>query len=127
MKRLKEIQEALICEAYEQIECLEKVDAKELGEVIDMIKDIDETCYYQAKYEKIEKELEMMSAGEMAHTYKMPKMQEHEGAVKMSDLRYFIEELSEELVGIVSAATAEEKKYLEHELAELSAKISTKP
>lgn len=45
-KKLKCIQSKLIDLAYEQMENPECVDAEELGEVIDIIKDIDEAIYY---------------------------------------------------------------------------------
>ena len=45
-KKLKCIQSKLIDLAYQQMENPECVDAKELGEVVDIIKDIDEAIYY---------------------------------------------------------------------------------
>lgn len=46
IEKLKNIQETLATVAEEQLTHLECVDAKELGEVIDIIKDIEETIYY---------------------------------------------------------------------------------
>ena len=46
IEKLKNIQETLATVAEEQLVHLECVDAKELGEVIDIIKDIEETIYY---------------------------------------------------------------------------------
>lgn len=46
IEKLKNIQETLTTVAEEQLAHLECVDAKELGEVIDIIKDIEETIYY---------------------------------------------------------------------------------
>lgn len=46
MERLKAIKEQLIACVQGQMGDLTKVDAKELGEVIDMIKDLAETMYY---------------------------------------------------------------------------------
>lgn len=46
IEKLKNIQETLASAAEAQIYNLECVDAKELGEVIDIIKDIEETIYY---------------------------------------------------------------------------------
>lgn len=46
MKRLEMIKEKLLC-ALEAETChLDQADAKEMGEVMDMIKDIEEACYY---------------------------------------------------------------------------------
>ena len=44
--KLKCIQSKLIALAYQQLESPECVDAKELGAVVDIIKDIDEAIYY---------------------------------------------------------------------------------
>lgn len=47
-KRLVPIAECLICAVEEQMEDLESVCTQELGEVIDMIKDLSEAIYYDA-------------------------------------------------------------------------------
>lgn len=46
MERLKFMKEQLISAVQSQMENLQNVDAEELGEVIDMIKDLEETIYY---------------------------------------------------------------------------------
>lgn len=46
IEKLNLIKETLACAAEAQMQNLETVDAKELGEVIDIIKDIEETIYY---------------------------------------------------------------------------------
>lgn len=48
MKRLCAVKEALIDMVYSKIGDLECIDAEEMGEVIDMIKDIEEAKYYCA-------------------------------------------------------------------------------
>lgn len=62
IEKLKSIQECLASAAEAQIYDLENVDAQELGEVIDIIKDIEETIYYctvtKAMKEGIEKSYE---------------------------------------------------------------------
>ena len=45
-ERLKEIKEIILCAVEEQVECLSEVNTKELGEAIDMIKDLEEAIYY---------------------------------------------------------------------------------
>lgn len=45
-ERLKAIQEALVAEVEKHVNHLPHVNAEEMGEVIDMIKDIEETIYY---------------------------------------------------------------------------------
>ena len=46
MEELERIKEQLITCVQSQMMNLQDVDAKELGEVIDMIKDLSETAYY---------------------------------------------------------------------------------
>lgn len=55
IEKLKHIQETLASAAESQIYNLECVDAKELGEVIDIIKDIEETFYYCSVIKAMEK------------------------------------------------------------------------
>lgn len=43
---IKSMKHSLLCCAQGQMSHLDKVDAKELGEVIDMIKDLEEAMYY---------------------------------------------------------------------------------
>lgn len=46
MENLKSMKKCLIAQAQAQMGNLQEVDAEELGEVIDMIKDIEEAIYY---------------------------------------------------------------------------------
>lgn len=54
MKRLIEMKEMLTCVVEGQMTHLESVDAKELGEAIDMIKDLAEAIYYCTVTEAME-------------------------------------------------------------------------
>ena len=46
MERLKRIKDCLISAIETHLDDLDAVDTKEMGEVIDMIKDIEEAIYY---------------------------------------------------------------------------------
>jgi hypothetical protein len=46
MERLKYMKECLMCCVEGQMSHLDKTDTKELGEAIDMIKDLEEAIYY---------------------------------------------------------------------------------
>lgn len=46
MEKLKSMKEMLVCAAQGQMSNLSNTDTKELGEVIDMIKDLEEAIYY---------------------------------------------------------------------------------
>lgn len=54
MEKLKEIKDALIKSVYEKLDYLDCVHTEELGEVIDMIKDLSETMYYCSIVEAME-------------------------------------------------------------------------
>lgn len=60
MERLKHVKDTLLCAVESQLGDLEHVDAKELGEVVDMVKDMEEAMYYcsivKAMEEKKEEE-----------------------------------------------------------------------
>ena len=58
MERLKAIKEQLISQVQSQMSDLKKVDAQELGAVIDMIKDLAETMYYCSITEAMEQSSE---------------------------------------------------------------------
>lgn len=58
MERLKSIKDCLIAQVSSQMGKLDQVDAKELGEVVDMIKDMEEACYYAKITEAMEKDEE---------------------------------------------------------------------
>ena len=55
MERLKEIKSCLVSLVQTQLGDIEHTDAKEMGEVIDMIKDLEEAMYYCAIVEAMEK------------------------------------------------------------------------
>jgi len=55
MEILKSMKDTLMCCAQGQMGHLESVDAKELGEVVDMIKDLEEAMYYCVIIEAMEK------------------------------------------------------------------------
>jgi hypothetical protein len=46
MERLKHIKETLMCCIEGQMSHLDTVDTEELGDVIDMVKDLEEAMYY---------------------------------------------------------------------------------
>lgn len=48
MEHIEKIKSCLITHVNEQLEHLESVDTHELGEVIDIIKDLEEILYYNS-------------------------------------------------------------------------------
>lgn len=54
MERLKQMKETLMSSVQSQLGNLDNVDAKELGEAVDMIKDLSEAIYYCTITEEME-------------------------------------------------------------------------
>lgn len=68
MEQLATIKEQLIAQVQGQMGNLQKVNTKELGEVIDMIKDLSEAIYYCSIYEAME-EAEEKGGGTNSYYY----------------------------------------------------------
>ena len=62
MEQLRNIEQCLIGSVQGQMGDLKKVNAKEMGEVIDMIKDLEEAMYYCSIIEAMDKTKEMTIA-----------------------------------------------------------------
>ena len=74
MEQLKTIKQCLVSAVQTQLGDLKKTDAKELGEVIDMIKDLEEAMYYCSITEAMEKSAEEKEQGSMMVNYYMEPM-----------------------------------------------------
>lgn len=72
MEQLKHMKECLMSQAQAQMAHLDKVDAKELGEVIDMIKDLEEAIYYCTITKAMKESKEAMEKGEKEIHYYHP-------------------------------------------------------
>ena len=151
MKRLRRIEDTLIDVVENQMCRLEEVDAKELGEAIDMIKDIEEAIYYCTVTEAMEgkgysgwepKHETHHSETSKTHmepeewdqregkSHKNRKMymeakETHQDKVtQMRELEKQMQELSQEIVDMINDASPEEKQYLEKKLTTLATKVS---
>ena len=74
MEQLKTIKQCLVSAVQTQLGDLKKTDAKELGEVIDMIKDLEEAMYYCSITEAMEKSAEEKEQSNMNVNYYMEPM-----------------------------------------------------
>lgn len=139
-KKLMWMEELLIAEAEKQFECLEEVCTKELGEVIDMIKDLKEAIYYET----------VTKAMETGNSYKTEKSDHHQGdsrseyegksphsrqlyieakhmnkdkATQLRELEKYMQELSQDVIDMIADASPEEKQYLEKKITALASKV----
>lgn len=108
--KLIPIAKQLICEVETQMEDLENVCAKELGEVIDMIKDLSEAIYYDVVTEAM---LEVDELGEEdAKISKRITEKKHyhtDTALLIKDLEAYMKNFTEELMEVSKHTTPEEK------------------
>lgn len=136
MHRLTDIQECLISMVECQMANPDQVNTEELGEVIDMIKDISETKYYCTKELETKQKYENMKPFEMTHSntrdekssqYRKMYMDSKElhkpAEEQIHDLREYLKELSEDITEMVAKATKEEKVMLQNKLIELSKRV----
>lgn len=205
-ERLKNMKETLTCLIENQMCHLDTVDTKELGEAIDMIKDLEEAIYYCTITEAMEKtsgengqkwnqheyqerDMDRMN-GRMYYPYREPmyypqqepmyyttsgrsnsgnnnsntnyssgndsnmrnfserelpmtmydyregrsprnrkmymeaKETHQDKAVQMRELEKYMQELTQDIVDMISDASADEKQYLEKKLTTLASKVS---
>ena len=148
MKRLYHIKDILIDEVKSQVSNLECVDTKELGEAIDMIKDLEEAIYYctitEAMHSKGEWEeptryyyggsrdkehpMEWKDTREghspmQRKKYMEAKEKHHDKSVHIQELESYVKELSQDVVEMITGASPEEKQLLKTKLTTLISKI----
>lgn len=138
--KLMWMEEQLIAEVEKQFECLETVCTKELGEVIDMIKDLKEAIYYEAITKAMEGDSWKTEKSDYHHSG--DSRSEHEGksplsrkmyleakhmnkdkATQLRELEKYMQELSQDVVDMIADASPEEKQYLEKKITALASKV----
>lgn len=147
--KMIKIAEQLLCEIDKQMECLDKVSTKELGEAIDMVKDLSEAIYYDVitesmlgteelgeKQHYIEKYVPEVTTVHPSHsdyighspasrkTYMEYKANGKDKAMKLRELEKYMQELTSDLVEMIDGASPEEKQLLEKRVATLATKIN---
>lgn len=134
LKMIK-VAEKILCAIDKQMDHLECVDTKELGEAIDMIKDLSEAIYYDVVTETMLKvdELSSESAKESIkdaqsyharQVYLEAKEKHLDKAIQMRELEKYMQELTHEIVEMIDDASPEEKQYLIKRMTTLTNKIN---
>lgn len=143
---MEKIRECLKACVEGQMGDLSSVDAHELGEVIDMLKDISEMCYYDTITEAMKKTEETRYYGDKRRPYwdeepvemrdyregRSPMTRkmymEHkelhkDKAIKMKELEKYMHELTDDIMEMVEDTSPEEKQILYTKLTALSNKL----
>ena len=108
-KCLKEVKELLVKEVYKQAECLEAVNTEEMGEVIDMIKDIEKTLYYATLIETMKPENSIKTI--------------YEKSINLEDRMKYLQNYLTEFAEMVELASLEEKQLIKDKMTELLNKM----
>ena len=149
MHKLKHIKDSILDCLQAQVDCnLKNVNTKELGEVVDMIKDLEEAMYYcsivkameEEKYSSeylrdidksignsINEEHPIYDAKE-GHSGKSRKAyleakELHDEKMQIKELEQYIQDLSTDLTEMIADASTAEKQMLQQKLTALSAKV----
>ena len=151
-EKLKWMKDSLICVVESELCNLGEVDTKELGEAIDMIKDLEEAIYYATVTEAMNKpgkEWEMKKSdhhqnidndrmyydepmwrdeygGRSPMSRKMYMEAKHmnkDKATQLRELEKYMQELSQDITEMIADASPEEKQYLEKKITALASKI----
>ena len=109
MERLKSMKEQLVSVVQTQLGDIKSVDAKELGEAIDMIKDLAEAEYYCTI-------TEAMGQKEPVKYYTKKDYS--------TNLEQYMRELSQDIIRMIEDATPEEREKLRQRLIALTDKIN---
>ena len=127
MEHLIEMKQKLVECVECQMEDLTHVNTHELGEVIDMIKDIDEAIYYCTKAHKIheedmekycchcgglketDEEQTMTQRSKRTESYMKAKENNEDKIVSMKELEEYLKELTTEVIEMAKVSSIEEK------------------
>ena len=144
--KLEHMKDVLICAVEHEINNLENANCKELGEAIDMIKDLEEAIYYctitevmgengiKYDYNKINSNGHYNESSEdsnqyCGNSYKNRKMymeaksMKKDKATQLRELEKYLQELSNDIIEMIQDSTLEEKQYLEKKMTALATKI----
>ena len=146
MYKLYDMKDKLICAVEKEMCNLDHADCKELGEAVDMIKDLEEAIYYCTITEAMKENgndnghhsnREMMPIHSYeedmycGNSYKNRKMYMEAKAMKkdktiqLRELEKYVQELTNDIVDMIQDSSPEEKQYVEKKINLLASKISS--
>lgn len=146
-ERLHDIKDILLCAVERQVADLEHVNTCELGEVIDMIKDLEEAIYYCTVTEAMhdpnnewktkksdhhqtwsdndrsEWTNDWESRSHMNYKTYIEAKTGKDKAIQLRELEKYMQGLSQDITEMIADASPEEKQYLEKKITALASKI----
>lgn len=150
-ERLKCMKETIMDAIEMQLWDLDEVDTKELGEAIDMIKDLEEAIYYctvtetmnSSSHETKKSDHHQQENGDSredddpgkwrdereGRSYNSRRMymeardMKRDKATQLRELERYMQELSQDITEMIADASPEEKQYLEKKITALASKV----
>ena len=148
IEELKRMKNCLITQAQSQMNNLSMVNTREMGEVIDMIKDLEESIYYCTIVEAMagdsnynyyrdidQKQGRMYYSGNdlrdikegrspmIRRTYMESKEMHKDKNSQMQELEKYTRELSADVIDMIRGSSMEEKQILQRKLNEIASQI----
>lgn len=148
IEELKRMKNCLITQAQSQMNNLSMVNTQEMGEVIDMIKDLEESIYYCTIVEAMagdnnynyyrdvdQNQGRMYYSGNdlrdtkegrspmIRRTYMESKEMHKDKNSQMQELEKYTRELSADVIDMIRGSSMEEKQILQRKLNEIASQI----
>lgn len=140
VEKMKWMEMVLIDLLETQMECLENVCTKELGEAIDMIKDLEEAIYYHTvteamhdkSWETEKSDHPIVMTGSRAveeHSPVNKKMYMEaralgkDKATQLKELEKYVVALTADITSMMEEASTEERQYVEKKITALASKV----
>lgn len=148
IEELKRMKNCLITQAQSQMNNLSMVNTQEMGEVIDMIKDLEESIYYCTIVEAMtgdsnynyyrdidQNQGRMYYSGNdlrdtkegrspmIRRTYMESKEMHKDKNSQMQELERYTRELSADVIDMIRGSSMEEKQILQRKLNEIASQI----
>ena len=148
IEELKRMKNCLITQAQSQMNNLSMVNTREMGEVIDMIKDLEESIYYCTIVEAMAGDSNYnyyrdidQNQGRMYYngndlrdtkegrspmirrTYMESKEMHKDKNSQMQELEKYTRELSADVIDMIRGSSMEEKQILQRKLNEIASQI----
>ena len=132
MEQLKSIEKQLVDAVTNQLNDLPNVHTKELGEVIDMIKDLEKAMYYCSIVKAMEKSEyynystmkdTLDRSSQSRHMYMVGREHHADQELSIKELEHYIKDLGEDLTDMMKDSSQEEKQVLSSRLQQLATKI----
>ena len=148
IEELKRMKNCLITQAQSQMNNLSMVNTREMGEVIDMIKDLEESIYYctiveamagdsnynyyrdidqnQGRMYYSGNDLRDIKEGRspmIRKTYMESKEMHKDKNSQMQELEKYTRELSADVIDMIRGSSIEEKQILQRKLNEIASQI----